>query len=95
LPLHLNNTSKEPLLLTLDYFPKSIKGNATFLAEIKDKTSSKILWSSRLNNPDGKSTIETFFLPSDVSNRPVELRLYIITQGAGEHSLTIKNMGIT
>jgi hypothetical protein len=95
LPLHLNNTSKEPLLLTLDYFPKSIKGNATFLAEIRDKTSSKILWSSRLNNPDGKSTIETFFLPSDVSNRPVELRLYILTQGAGEHSLTIKNMVIT
>jgi len=95
LPIHLNNTSREPLFLTLDYFPQSIKGNGTFFAEIRDKTSSKILWSSRLNNPDGQSTIGTFFLPIDVSNRPVELRLYIITQGTGEHSLTIKNMRIT
>jgi hypothetical protein len=79
----------------LDYFPKSIKGNATFLAEIRDKKSSKILWNSRLNTPDGQSKIGTFFVPSDVSNIPVELRIYIITEDTGEHSLTIKNMRIT
>jgi hypothetical protein len=72
-----------------------MKGNATFLTEIRDKNSSKILWSSRLNTPDGQSKIGTFFVPNDVSNIPVELRLYIITQDAGEHSLTIKNMRIT
>lgn len=95
MPIHLNNTSRDPLFLTLEYVPKSIKGNAKFLAEIRESNGSEILWSSRLNIPDGQSKIRTFFLPSEVSNRSIELRLLIVPQGPGEHLLTIKNMRIT
>ena len=101
LPIHINDTSTEPLLLTLDYFAKSIKGQATFLAEIIEYSpgynitaTKKVLWSSLLDNTSRNFTSETFFLPYEIANRPVELRLYIITQHAGEHFLTIKNMRI-
>lgn len=94
LPMQINSTTGDPILLTLDYSSESLKGDATFLAQIRDNKGSKILWSSRLNNPNGQSTTETFFLPSDIANKPVELRLNIITQAPGEHCLTIKNMSI-
>jgi hypothetical protein len=95
LPIHLNNTSSDPPFLTLDYFPKSIKGNAKFIVDIMDSTKSEVLWRKSLSNPDGHSKIRTFFLPTDISNIPVELRLRIVPQGTGEHILTIKNIRIT
>ena len=95
LPIHLNDTSSNPPFLSLDYFPKSIKGNAKFIVDIKDSTNSKTLWSRSLSNPDGQPKIRTFFLPSDISNVPLEVRLRIIPQGTGEHILIIKNMRIT
>jgi hypothetical protein len=45
-------------------------------------------WLSKFRN-------ETFILPSDIANKPVGIRLNIVTQGAGEHSLTIENVSIT
>jgi Dolichyl-phosphate-mannose-protein mannosyltransferase len=90
------NLAETPLLLSLDYASKSYVGNATFYVEIKDKNAGgKTLWDRSLRNTSGNLTNEMFILPSDIANKPVGIRLNIVTQGAGEHSLAIKNMSIT
>jgi Glucose / Sorbosone dehydrogenase len=101
LPTKINYPMNKTLLLNLDYVSKSDMGNATFLAEIIEKSSSynttgikKILWSSLLHNTSGNLTSETFILPDVVANKPVEIRLYVITEGKGEHTLTIKKANI-
>jgi len=88
--------------LNLDYSSKSDMGNATFLAEIIENSSSynttgtrKILWSSFLHDTSGKLTNETFILPDEVVDKPVEFRLYAITSGPGEHILTVKKASIS
>ena len=47
--------------LNLDYASQSLKGNATFMAQIRDNTSkvtdnssSKVLWNNALNNTNGQ-----------------------------------------
>ena len=89
------------LLLNLDYVSKSDVGNATFSAQFIENSSSynttgtkKILWSSPLDNTSGNLTSETFILPDEVANKPVEFRLNVITEGKGEHTLTIKKANI-
>ena len=52
------------------------------------------LWSSFLHDTSGKLTNETFILPDEVVNKPVEFRLYAITNGPGEHILTVKKASI-
>ena len=101
LPTNINYEMNKTLLLNLDYSSKSDTGNATFLAEIMENSSSyntngtkKILWSSFLHDTSGKLTNETFILPDEVVNKPVEFRLYAITNGPGEHILTVKKASI-
>ena len=97
LQTHIDWTKSKPLRLNLDYASESLKGNATFLARIIENSnvdttikSKKILWSSTLHNTSGNLTSETFVLPDEVANKPVEIRFYVITEGKGEHTLTIK-----
>jgi aldose sugar dehydrogenase len=97
LQTHINWTKSKPLLLNLDYASESLKGNAKFLAQIRENPdvdttpkSNDLLWSSYLNNTSGKLTNETFVLSPEIANKPVEFRLYIITEENGEHTLTIK-----
>ena len=100
LPIQINSTMNKSLILNLDYASQSTKGNATFMAEIRDNTSevtgnsSKILWHNRLNNTNGQLSNETHTIPSNIANRPLELRLYAITNGPGEHILTVKKASI-
>ena len=101
LPTQINSTMNTSLIITLVYASQSTKGNATFLAEIKDNTgevtdnsSSKILWYNRLNNTNGQLSNETFTIPSNIVNRPVEFRLYAFTNGPGEHILNVKKASI-
>ena len=101
LPTQINSAMNKSLILTLDYASQSNKGNATFLAEIRantskvtDNSSSKVLWNSALNNTNGQLSNETFTIPSKITNRPVEIRLNVITEGKGEHTLTIKKANI-
>jgi aldose sugar dehydrogenase len=98
---HINLAKSKPLLLNLDYASDSLKGNATFLAEIIDNSdvdttikSKNILWSSFLHNTSGKPTNETLVLPPEIANKPVEFRFYIVTEGEGQHTLTIKKANI-
>jgi hypothetical protein len=101
LPTEINSTMNTSLILTFDYASQSTKGNATFLAEIRDNSgqvtdssSSKILWHNRLNNTNGELSNETHTIPSTILNRPVEFRLYAFTNGPGEHILTVKKASI-
>jgi glucose/arabinose dehydrogenase len=101
LQTHINWTKSKPLLLNLDYASESLKGNAKFLAQIRENPdvdttpkSNDLLWSSYLNNTSGKLTNETFVLSPEIANKPVEFRLYIITEEDGEHTLTIKKASI-
>jgi aldose sugar dehydrogenase len=101
LQTHINWTECKPLRLNLDYASESLKGNATFLAQIRENPdvdatnkSNNVLWSSQLHNTLGKLTNETFILSPEIANKPVEFRLYIITEEEGQHTLTIKKANI-
>jgi len=102
LQTQLNTSTIAPPVLTLDYASQSVSGNATFMAEIRDNSSevtdnssSKILWSEFLNETSGKLVNNAFTLPSNVLNKPIEFRLYIITEGGPSHSsLSLKNLYI-
>jgi len=101
LQTQINWTTSKPLLLNLDYASESLKGDATFLAEIRQNPTvnttnegKNILWTSYLHNTLGKTATETFLLPNEITNKPVELRFYVITEGKGQHALTIKKANI-
>jgi len=101
LPVQINSTMNKSLILNLDYASESLKGNATFMAEIRDNSSevtdnssSKILWYNRLNNTNGQLSNETHTIPSNIVNRPVEFRLYAITNGSGVHILAVEKASI-
>jgi len=102
LQTQLNTSTIAPLVLTLDYASQSARGNATFMAEIRDNSSevtdnssNKILWSAFLKETSGKLLNDAFTLPSNVLNKPIEFRLYIITEGGPSHSsLSLKDLYI-
>ena len=93
LPTKINYEMNKTLLLSLDYATESNLGNSTLMIQIQEdndtNATKKILWSSFLHNTSGKLTNESFILPDEVVNKPVEIRLYLITEGKGEHTLTI------
>jgi aldose sugar dehydrogenase len=93
LPTNINYEMNKTLLLNLDYATKSNLGNSTFMIQIQHNNDTngtkKILWSSFLHDTSGKLTNDTFILPDEVANKPVEIRLYVVTEGKGEHTLTM------
>jgi hypothetical protein len=103
------NLAKKPLLLSMDYASSSKSGNATFYVEIRSNQDNnihggrnnntienkKILWGRQLDNTDGKFRNEAFVIPGEIVHKPLELRLYIITLGTGEHTLSVKNTTIS
>ena len=100
LQTQLNTSTIAPVVLTLDYASQSARGNVTFMAEIRDNSSevtdnssNKILWSAFLKETSGKLLNESFIIPSNVLNKPIEFRLYIITEGGPIHSsLSLKDL---
>lgn len=93
-----------PLSLSLDYASQSLKGNATFYAEIRydvsrinpqDGVADSVIWSSPLQNTGGKPiTNQIFVLPSEILNKPIEFRFYVITNGAGDYVLELQKANI-
>jgi hypothetical protein len=94
LQTQINKTSLHPLLLDLDYTSQSLSGNATFFGEIVDNNG-KIMWDTILTNTNGKLADETFILPNNIINKPIEFRLYVSTDGPGEHILNVRKAIIT
>lgn len=94
LQTQINSTTNKTQILNLDYASKSFLGNATFFAEIRGKNISDILWSSFLNNTNGVLSNSTWTLPNHILNQPIEFRLYVATNGTGEHILHVKKASI-
>lgn len=95
LPIQLNYTNASSLLFNLEYATLSDLGNATFLSEVRDNVTNTVLWSSRLNDTNGQLSNNTFALPGTMLNKPIEFRLYIITNETGQHSLDVKKAALT
>jgi hypothetical protein len=94
LQTQINSTTNKSAILNLDYGSRSFLGNATFFAEIRGKNSSNILWDDFLNNTNGVLSNSTFTLPNNILNQPIEFRLYLATNGTGEHILHVKKASI-
>jgi aldose sugar dehydrogenase len=97
LQTQLNTSTIAPSVLTLDYASKHLfyppAKKPIFLIEIRDVKSNNILWSAFLNETSGKLLNDAFILPSNVLNKPIEFRLYIITEGGPSHSsLSLKDL---
>jgi len=87
---------KKPLLLSMDYSIKADAGNATYAVEIRDSNSSEILFDSVLENLSSSATDKTFLLPTNIiEGKPLEFRVYVITQGIGQHIITMSKLDIS
>jgi hypothetical protein len=95
LPIQINSTTNSSVLFNLDYSTMSNSGNETFFSEVRDNSSNKALWSKFLNNTNGQFVNQNFSLPSNIKNIPLEFRLYITTNSAGEHWLHVKKAILT
>jgi hypothetical protein len=75
----------------------------TFNREIqKGNDGGRILWNGHLDYTAGNVTSETFVFPrlgaikypeSEAAN-PIQVRVYIVTQGIGIHDLTVRDLCI-
>jgi glucose/arabinose dehydrogenase len=97
LQTQLNTSTIAPPILTLDYASKHLlyppARKPINSVEIRDVKSGNILWSALLNETSGKSLNDSYVLSSNVLNKPIEFRLYIITEGGPSHSsLSLKNL---
>ncbi|HZO11479.1 MAG TPA: glycosyltransferase family 39 protein [Nitrososphaeraceae archaeon] len=85
----------KPLLLSINFSSNSLKGTAIFQPEIRDINGSEILWGGQaLINTHGRISNETFVLPDKIADKPIELRLNVITHGSGEHYFKVNNITI-
>jgi hypothetical protein len=76
----------------------------TFNGEVqKGIDRGKIIWSGLLDHTSGNLTSETFVFPrlgsfkyseSTTDEVPIQVRLYIVTQGIGAHELTVKEFNV-
>lgn len=90
LPILITTSTNDPVIFSLNYMSKSYLGNATFFAEIRDNRTGEILWESPLNNTDEQLFNQNFSLPDTILNKPVEFRIYAITDGPGQHALSLE-----
>lgn len=88
------NATKTPIILSLDYISKSLAGNATFYAEIRDIQQNR-LWDGVLDYARGNPVSKSFILPKSILDKPIELRLYVVSDGAGSHTLTVTRAQIS
>jgi hypothetical protein len=99
LDTRVNSSVNVPPVLKFDYASKHLlyaaSGKPMFVIEIREGISEKILWTRFLNDTSGKVLNDSFLLPSNVLNKAIEFRLYIITQGGSSHSiLSLKDFQI-
>jgi hypothetical protein len=75
----------------------------TFNGEVqKGIDRGKIIWSGLLDHTSGNLTSETYLFPrigafkysESTDEVPIQVRLYIVTQGTGVHQLTIKEFNV-
>jgi hypothetical protein len=84
----------KPLILAMRYWSETYSGNATFYMEIRDGDVGRILWGHGLQYTAGQTNREVVVLPSVITGKSIEFRIYIISNGAGNHILSINQLGI-
>lgn len=89
----LNSTTiTDPLDIAIVYSSQSLSGNNASLAvEIRDKGNNSIISSYGLEK---NSTNARFPILQNIVERPIEIRLYVITEDPGSHVLTVKQFRI-
>ena len=83
-----------PLVLSLNYAAKTLEGNATFVIDVFDQNNPRQHTSAILKPTSGAEqqtlTSERLVLENMI-NKPIEFRLYVITNGPGSHILAVQN----
>lgn len=92
--LQIDLEKGKPIFLFMDYAAESKAGKASFLIEIRDKADEKVIWSNSLDNSSGSLIRKSFELPDSIAGQTVTVRLYAITDGPGEHYLTVRKAAI-
>ena len=87
--------AEKPLLFNLEYKVETKIGDATYSVEIRDEKTNRVIFNSLLNSTVGSSSSNTFLLPRDIVNKPLEFRFYIITEDPGQHALVVKKATIS
>jgi hypothetical protein len=85
---------EKPLVFRLDYEVVAKIGNATYAVEIRDPNTNRIVFNSLLNYTLGSSSSESFLLPKDIVNKPLVFRIYVATEGRGQHVLSVTKASI-
>ena len=93
------NDREKPLLLSLDYVAESKEGNATFAGDMIEigndaQNSSNFTFPLQSQAEEGRITSEIFVVPKNMTNKLIELRLFVITDEPGSHSLNIEKANI-
>ena len=94
------NLTKRPLLLSLEYASKSLKGKGKFFIEIynnenKDKTKNNMLWTTSLADTHGRLETKIYALPDNITNKQIQFTLSLLTDGPGRRFLNLANAVIS
>jgi hypothetical protein len=94
LETQLNNLTKSPLLLSLDYASKSPNSNTKYFIEIMDADKNTRYFKHDLIDTKGNSTSNLLILPAEIDEKPLKFRLGINANSSGEHEFALKRAKI-
>ena len=94
LETQLNNLTKRPLLLSLDYASKSPNSSSKYFIEIMAADKNTRYFKHDLIDTKGNSTSNLFILPAEIDEKPLKFRLELIAKSSGEHEFTLKRAKI-
>ena len=88
---------KIPLVFDLEYVAESIEGNAQFVVEVLNRNNPAqhitAILKPTLDTEQPMVANQTLIL-EDMANKPLEFRLYVITDEPGSHVLAVENATI-
>lgn len=89
------SSTKNPLLMYLNYTSEIIEGRASFVFEIRDSSDGEILYTQYLKHTFGLNKDGFYILPDSVVNKKIEMRFYIISHDAGKYYLRLDQVSLT
>lgn len=89
------SSTKNPLLMHLNYTSEIIEGSASFVFEIRDSSDGEILYTQYLKHTFGLNRDGFYILPDSVVNKKIEMRFYIISHDAGKYYLRLDQASLT
>lgn len=85
--------TQRDLILSVDYATNSSSSTGSFAIEFRDDN--KLLWSIALPPTSGTLLKKSFLILGNTLTENAQVRLYIITDGEGSHSLSIRKAQIS